>query len=52
MTNAEWTTYLQEDKHAKGKDSLKQYVSKNYRASIRSQNNKGAKDGYAPATCS
>jgi hypothetical protein len=51
MTKAEWTTYLQEDKHAKGKDSLKQYVSKNCRASIRSQN-KGAKDGYAPATCS
>jgi cytochrome c5 len=74
MTKAEWTAYLQKDKHAKGKDSLKQYVSKNYRASIRSQNKgadkfadlsdeelyedlkafvtKGAKDGYAPATCS
>ena len=38
MTKAEWTAYLQKDKHAKGKDSLKQYVSKSYRASIRSQN--------------
>ena len=28
MTKAEWTAYLQKDKHAKGKDSLKQYVSK------------------------
>jgi hypothetical protein len=38
MTKAEWTAYLQKDKHAKGKDSLKQYVSKAYRQSIRSQN--------------
>lgn len=38
MTKAEWTAYLQADKHAKGKDSLKQYVSKSYRASIRAQN--------------
>ena len=38
MTKAEWTAYLQKDKHAKGKDSVKQYVSKSYRASIRSQN--------------
>ena len=38
MTKAEWSAYLQKDKHAKGKDSLKQYVSKAYRQSIRSQN--------------
>jgi cytochrome c5 len=38
MTKAEWAAYLQKDKHAKGKDSLKQYVSKSYRASIRAQN--------------
>ncbi len=31
MTKAEWTAYLQKDKHAKGKDSVKQYVSKTYR---------------------
>jgi len=38
MTKAQWAGYLQADKHAKGKDSMKQYVSKVYRASIRSQN--------------
>ncbi|HMV06898.1 MAG TPA: cytochrome c [Accumulibacter sp.] len=38
MTKAQWASYLQADKHAKGKDSMKQYVSKAYRASIRSQN--------------
>jgi cytochrome c5 len=38
MTKAQWAAYLQADKHAKGKDSLKQYLSKGYRASIRSQN--------------
>ena len=38
MTKAEWTAYLQKDKHAKGKDSVKQYVSKPYPPSIRSQN--------------
>ena len=38
MTKAQWASYLRADKHAKGKDSMKQYVSKAYRASIRSQN--------------
>lgn len=38
MTMAQWETYLKLDKHAKGKDSVKQYLSKSYRASIRSQN--------------
>ena len=38
MTKAEWNAYLQKDKHAKGKDTVKQYFSKSYRASIRSQN--------------
>ena len=37
-TKADWSSYMMLDKHAKGKDSLKQYVSKSYRASIRSQN--------------
>ena len=27
-TKAEWAAYIQADKHAKGKDSLKSYVSK------------------------
>ena len=37
-TKAEWTAYLQADKHAKGKDAVKQYVSKAYRISIKSGN--------------
>ena len=35
---AEWTAYIAADKHAKGKDTVKQYVSKPYRASIKSAN--------------
>lgn len=38
MNKAQWGSYVQADKHGKGKDSLKQYVSKTYRASIRTQN--------------
>jgi hypothetical protein len=37
-TKAEWAAYLQADKHAKGKDSVKSYVSKQYRASAKSTN--------------
>ncbi len=37
-SKAEWTAYLQADKHAKGKDSVKHYVSKPYRASIKAGN--------------
>jgi cytochrome c5 len=37
-TKAEWTAYLQSDKHAKGKDTVKHYVSKSYRVSIKSGN--------------
>ena len=37
-SQAEWAAYLQADKHAKGKDSLKHYVSKPYRASIKAGN--------------
>ena len=37
-TKAEWASYLKADKHAKGKDTVKQYVSKAYRASIKSGN--------------
>jgi len=35
---AEWTAYLDADKHAKGKDTVKQYYSKPYRASIKATN--------------
>ena len=41
-TKAEWTAYLQADKHAKGKDSVAQYVSQGYRNSIKSANMKRA----------
>ncbi len=48
MTKAQWVAYLQADKHAKGQDSLKQYVSKPYRASIRSQNKAAEKFADVP----
>ena len=34
MTKAEWTSYIEADKHAQEKDSLKHYVSKEYRDSV------------------
>ena len=37
-TKAEWSAYIQADKHAKGTESLKQYVSKQYRTSIKATN--------------
>jgi hypothetical protein len=37
-TKAEWAAYLTADKHAKGKDTVKLYVSKTYRASIKASN--------------
>lgn len=48
MAKAQWDSYLQADKHAKGKDSLKQYVGKAYRASIRSQNKAAEKFSDVP----
>ena len=45
---AEWTTYLNADKHAKSKDSLKQYVSKEYRASIKATNKAAEKYADIP----
>ena len=47
-TRAEWTAYLQADKHAKGKDSLKSYLSKSYRASIAGSNKAAAKFADVP----
>jgi cytochrome c5 len=37
-TMADWTSYLNTDKHAKGKESLKKYMSKEYRASVKATN--------------
>jgi cytochrome c5 len=45
---AEWTAYLDADKHNKGKDSLKQYYSKQYRASIKASNKAAEKFADTP----
>lgn len=47
-TKAEWATYLDADKHAKGKESLKQYISKDYRAKIKSSNKAAEKFADVP----
>ncbi len=47
-TMAEWATYLKADQHAKAKDSLKKYASKEYRASIKAANKAAAKYADLP----
>jgi len=47
-TKAVWAAYLKADKHAKGKDTVKQYVSKAYRASIKSGNKAAEKFADVP----
>lgn len=47
-TKAEWTAYLQADRHAKGKDSVKQYISQTYRASIKATNKAAGKYAEVP----
>jgi len=47
-TKAEWANYLKADKQAKGKDTVKQYVSKAYRASIKSGNKAAEKFATVP----
>ena len=47
-TKAEWAAYIQADKHAKGKDSLKFYVSKKYRDSIKATNKAAEKYADVP----
>ena len=47
-TKADWAAYLKADKHAKGKDTVKQYVSKAYRASIKSGNKAAEKFADVP----
>ena len=42
-TKAEWIAYLEADSHAKGKDKVSYYVSKEYRESIKSSNRAAAK---------
>ena len=47
-TKAEWTAYLQANKHAKGKDTVSQYYSKAYRTSIKSGNKAAEKFADTP----
>jgi cytochrome c5 len=47
-TMAEWTAYLVADRHANGKDSVKQYIGKAYRASIKSGNKAAEKFADVP----
>ncbi len=42
-TKADWNAYLSADKHAKGKDSFKYYISQKYRESIKDSNKAAAK---------
>jgi len=47
-TKADWAAYMKADKHAKGKDTVSQYVSKAYRASIKSANKAAEKFADVP----
>ena len=47
-TKADWTAYMLTDKHAKGKESVSKYVSKDYRASIKATNKAAAKFADTP----
>ena len=48
MTKAEWTAYLQKDKHAKGKDTVNKYYTKEFRASIKATNKTAEKFADVP----
>lgn len=47
-TKAEWTAYLLADKHNKGKDTVSQYFSMQYRDSIKTTNKAAAKFAERP----
>ena len=47
-TKAEWGSYVQADKHAKGKESVKMYVAKDYRAKIKASNKAAEKFAAVP----
>jgi mono/diheme cytochrome c family protein len=47
-TQAEWTAYIAADKHNKGADTVKQYVSTDYRASIKENNRVAEKFAEIP----
>ena len=47
-TKAEWSNYLDTDSHAKGKDKVSYYVSKEYREKVKGSNRAAAKFIRAP----
>jgi len=47
-TVAEWSAYLKAEKHAKGKESVRQYMSKGYRDRIKSGNKAAEKFADVP----
>ena len=47
-TKAEWAAYFQADKHAKGKETVKMYVAKDYRAKIKASNKAAEKFADVP----
>jgi len=47
-TIADWTAYLNADKHAKGTESLKNYLSTGYRASVKATNKAAEKYADIP----
>ena len=47
---AEWVAYVTTDKHNKGKDTVKHYLSKNYRHSIKAGNKAAEKFIDVPET--
>ena len=47
-TKADWTGYLLLDKHANGRDAVSKYVSKEYRASIKSSSKAAEKFADTP----
>ena len=47
-TNSDWAAYIKADKHAKGKDTVSQYASTAYRASIKSGNKAAEKFADVP----
>jgi len=47
-TMAEWTAYLNANKHGKGKEPLKMYVSSAYRATIKATNKAAEKYADVP----
>lgn len=47
-TKAEWAAYLKANKHAKGKDTVSEYLSKAYRAKIKATNKAAEKFADVP----